>query len=167
MPQNDGAPLRLGAGKRHTIVLSSGRIETLLPASGAGYYTYGPVDHRYGQAHVVAAITAFASAWSAEHPEWWIGIGDLSLRGGGNTPWHSGHEHGLNIDLRPMRTDGRHLPVTITERPYSHARTSTLVTALYRMPELNSILFNDTEIDRVTRWAGHDNHLHLRFKPAR
>lgn len=164
-----GAPLRLDAGRRHTITISAGSmlVNTLLPAAGAGYYTYGPVDHRYGQAHVVAAITAFASRWAEEHPSWLIGIGDLSRRGGGDTPRHSGHENGLNIDLRPMRSDGRHEPVTIYQAAYSHERTGALAGALRAMREMELILFNDRAITGVKWWAGHDNHLHLQFKAAR
>lgn len=160
--------LALESGKRHTIVLSSGaRVDTLLPASGAGYYTYGPADHKYGQAHVVAAITAFASRWAEEHPEWRFGIGDLSRRGGGDTPRHSSHETGLNIDIRPLRRDGLHQPVTIRDRAYSRERTRALVEGFLTIPEVERILFDDEEIDDVKPWPGHHNHLHLNFKPGR
>lgn len=167
--ESDGAMrLTLESGKRHTIVLSPpARIDTLLPATGAGYYSYGPADHKYAQAHVVAAITAFASRWAEEHPDWTFGIGDLSRRGGGDTPRHSSHENGLNIDVRPLRGDGLHQPVTITDRAYSRERTRALVEGFLAIPEMGRILFNDEEIGNVKRWPGHHNHLHLNFRAAR
>jgi murein endopeptidase len=167
-PESGGATrLTLETGRRHTIVLPPAtRIDTLLPASGAGYYCYGPADHRYGQAHVVAAITAFASRWAEDHPDWTFGIGDLSRRGGGDTPRHSSHENGLNIDVRPLRGDGLHQPVIITERAYSRERTRALVEGFLAIPEMDRILFNDRAIRRVRWWEGHHNHLHLIFKPA-
>ncbi len=41
-----------------------------------------------------------------------IGIGDISLADGIRTPDHGGHRTGLNLDVRPLRKDGREEPVT-------------------------------------------------------
>ena len=76
------------------------------------------------------------------------------------------HERGLDVDLRPLRMDGRHEPVTIREAAYSRERTRALAAELSRQLALELIFFNDLRIQGVRRAAGHDNHLHLRFKPV-
>lgn len=67
------------------------------------------------------------------------------------------------MDVRPLRSDGRHLPVTISDEAYSRERTQALVSTLRRIPGLSGILFNDTAVVGVRWHAGHDNHLHLSF----
>lgn len=150
-----------------------------LPAAGPGFYTYHATDargrldsppgyHRYALPEVVRALQSIAAEWHRLHPLGpRIGFGDLSLLGGGPTPRHGAHQRGLEADIRPLRTDGRELPVTYTDLGYSRALTQEVVDLINRNPVLRVrvILFNDSGVRGVRSFAGHNNHLHVGFLP--
>ncbi|HRO59223.1 MAG TPA: penicillin-insensitive murein endopeptidase [Burkholderiaceae bacterium] len=150
------------------------RISVELPLEGAGYYSYDrELDadrsgrpHQFGRPETIAAVKAIGAAWQRRHPNGpRIGIGHLSLRGGGPTPGHSQHRTGFEVDVRPVRKDGREAPVTWRDSTYSQALTRELVDLMRanRILPVYRILFNDSAI-AGTQWAtGHDNHLHLWF----
>jgi murein endopeptidase len=93
-----------------------------------------------------------------------IGVGDISFAQGGKMPPHGSHRRGVDVDLRPQRTDEARSPVSITDAAYSHDRTLLVVQELQKDPNLDLILFNDRKIDGVRFYEGHHNHLHCRFK---
>jgi Penicillin-insensitive murein endopeptidase/Putative peptidoglycan binding domain len=142
-----------------------------LPASGTGYYAYSPSTQQYGHPATIRAIQAIGAAWQRAHPRGpRIGIGDLSVRGGGPMRGHASHQRGLEVDIRPLRADGRDTPTTIRSPEYSRALTQELVDLIRanRVLRVRSILFNDPKVRGVQHWPGHDNHLHVRFElPAR
>jgi peptidoglycan hydrolase-like protein with peptidoglycan-binding domain len=147
---------------------TSGTVSTQLPRSGPGYYSYGEATHQYGLPETIRAIQAIGAAWQQANPRGpRIGVGHLSLRGGGQTPHHAGHQQGLEVDLRPVSGDGREEPTTFRSPGYSRALTQQLVDLIHTNTVLpvRSILFNDPQVRGVTYWAGHDNHLHVRFHP--
>ena len=72
-----------------------------------------------------------------------IGIGDISFKDGRKMSPHESHTSGTNIDVRPLRTDGEHKPVTITDTEYSQDRTRKLVEILKQDANLQGILFNE------------------------
>lgn len=142
-------------------------VDTPLPASGTGYYSYTSPDKRYGTAATISAIQSIASAWNranASGPR--LGIGNISKRGGGEFPPHSTHREGLNVDIRPVRNDRGESRVKYTDRSYSRSLTQELVNLIYANPVLgvSSILFNDSSVQRVKPYEGHDDHLHVTFK---
>ena len=151
-----------------------------LPASGAGYYTYYATDrqgrldsppgyHRYARPEVVRVIEWIGSEWQRMHPRGpRLGIGDLSLLGGGLTPRHGAHQRGLEVDIRPPRNDGRELPATFTQPTYSRDLTQQLVALIRRNPiaRVRVILFNDNAVPGVRSYPGHNNHLHVGFLPG-
>ena len=95
-----------------------------------------------------------------------VSFGDISQPGGGDMPGHAGHERGREVDMRPMRTDGRNLPVTWESPKYDRDETRALVQMIREQHPGATILFNDPVLVReglVQRYAGHDNHLHLRL----
>lgn len=157
-----GAP---NSGVPSTAPVST-QVDTQLPTSGVGFYSYTSVDKRYGTAATIKALQAISVAWNTMHPGGpRIGIGDISLRGGGPFPPHSTHRDGLNADIRPVRNDNREEPVTYTDTAYSRRLTQELVDLIYANPVLSvsSILFNDSEIRGVRSATGHHNHLHVMF----
>ena len=150
-----------------------------LPTTGPGFYTYHATDargrldsppgyHRYALPEVVRALQSIAAEWHRLHPNGpRIGFGDLSLLGGGPTPRHGAHQRGLEVDIRPLRTDGRELPVSYRDPGYSRALTQELVDLVNRNPVLRVrvILFNDSGVRGVRAYPNHNNHLHVGFLP--
>ena len=78
-------------------------------------------------------------------------------------PPHVSHRDGKEVDIRPMRTDRLSAPVNIHDAHYDRAATARLVALLLAEPNVHRILFNDQKIAGVMRWAGHDNHLHVKM----
>ena len=141
-------------------------VNALLPASGPGFYSYAAAARRFGRPETVQALLAIAAAWQRLYPSGpRIGIGSISLDGGGPMPPHRTHRDGLDVDFRPVRSDGREAPVTWRDPAYSRAHTQRLVDLLLgnRVLGVQRILFNDPAVTGVRAFLGHDNHLHVRF----
>jgi hypothetical protein len=146
-------------------------VNTVLPRSGAGFYSYHPGSpgRQYGTAATIGALQAVGAAWAAAHPNGpRIGIGDVSFKGGGKMPPHVSHDKGVDVDLRIMRNDGKELGTTYRDRSYSHALTQQLVDLIRgnTVASVKVIYFNDPAVKGVRPWKGHDNHLHVRFMPG-
>ena len=90
-----------------------------------------------------------------------FGIGNISLADGVRFPGHGTHKIGLEVDLRPLRKDGKHLPVTYFEAEYDSEATRKLIALFWQSGLVRRVLFNDLTIPRVTRAGGHDNHFHV------
>jgi len=145
-----------------------GEIGTVLPATGEGYVTYnreaGGAD-QVGTAGFVERLQQVGRDWAAtgNTP---MSVGDMSRAGGGRFAPHSAHQRGTEADIRPFRTDGRNAPVRWDGAGYDQATTRALVeTIRARYPDA-TVLFNDPQLVReglVRAYAGHDNHLHVRF----
>jgi peptidoglycan hydrolase-like protein with peptidoglycan-binding domain len=147
---------------------SGSAIDTVLPEAGRGFATFnreaGGAD-QFGLATTILAIQTLGAAWAETHA-FPIFVGDISRRGGGAFPPHSSHKDGRDVDLRPFRQDGEPGPTNIHDASYDHALTRQLVLFVRNRFPHASILFNDPLLvgDGLTRrFAGHDNHLHLRF----
>jgi hypothetical protein len=93
-----------------------------------------------------------------------LGIIDLSLEAGGRHPPHSSHRRGIDVDIRPLRKDKKNEGVEITDAAYSREMTKAMVGYLRADPNVQLILFNDTQIPGVTWEKDHHHHLHVRFK---
>jgi hypothetical protein len=93
-----------------------------------------------------------------------LGIVDMSYEAGGKHPDHSSHRRGIDVDIRPLRKDKKDEPVTISDPQYSRELTKSLVGYAYEDPNVQFILFNDTQIPRVQYAKNHHHHLHIRFR---
>ncbi|NLD70774.1 MAG: hypothetical protein GX644_18430 [Limnobacter sp.] len=181
-PLTEAALIRAGAARPPTGSASSPpagglfdpRVSVELPLAGPGFYSYDrDLDsdgsgrpHQFGRPETIAAVKAIGAAWQRRHPNGpRIGIGHLSLRGGGPTPGHQQHRTGLEVDVRPVRNDGREAAVTRSDSTYSRTLTRELVELMQsnRVLPVYKILFNDTAIPGTRTASGHDNHLHLWF----
>lgn len=166
-----GAPTAVATPRTTTPpALGAVAINMLLPGPGPGYDLYGDRNHQYGRADTIRALQDIGAAWQRSHPNGpIIGMGNISLLGGGFTPAHkAGHRLGLEVDIRPMRKDGRNLPVTYQDPAYSRELTQQLVNTIRANPlmPIRAIFFNDPAIAGVQPLEGHDNHLHVAFLPA-
>ena len=165
MPSRAGVPSRVNA----PVSLPHPNINSQLPENGPGYRTYGRSEHRYGLPQTIQALQAIATAWHQAHPNGpRIGIGDISLRGGGDTPRHNSHDTGLDVDILPMRNDGRERGVRYQDTEhYSRPLTQELVDKIRSngMLQVQYIFFNDALVRGRKDQKDHDNHLHVRFFP--
>ena len=131
---------------------------------GNGYYSYSTIDRQFGTSQNVATLIEVCQQFTELYPTMQVGIGDMSFANGAHMAPHVTHRNGRNADIRPMRTDGKMLPVDINSPEYSRDYTSELVDMFRAQLNLQSILFNDATIKGVTHWQGHDNHLHVSMK---
>lgn len=141
-------------------------VNTPLPTRGSGHYSYQPTSKQFGRPQTIAAVQAIAAAWQQANPQGpRIGIGNISLKGGGLMPPHKSHQKGVDVDIRPVRNDRQEKPVNYQSPGYSHALTQELVNLIRANGVLpvRFILFNDPDVNGVTASPGHDDHLHVRF----
>ena len=90
-----------------------------------------------------------------------FGIGNISKAGGIRNE-HSSHMNGLQVDVRAIRKDGLHLPVTWHDHEYDEKATGRLIGIFFSHPLVKKVLFNDIRADpRVHPWPHHDNHFHV------
>lgn len=128
-----------------------------------GYYTYGTPTEGLGQyAHpeLLSFIFMVGHEWSAADNRL-IGIGNISLAGGGHFKPHHGHMSGLEVDIRPLRKDAKRLGVTHHDPEYDRNATRKLIELFFSTGKVKRVRFNDVAIPRIVPTAGHDNHLHV------
>ena len=142
-------------------------VNTQLPGKGTGYVAYNSGSNRWGTKRTIASIQAVGKEWAKKG---WglLSIGDISRKGGGKMSGHASHQKGVDYDIRPIRTDGKAEPVTIYSSKYSRSRTRALIKVILATGNVKMIFFNDPvliqEFPKVHHWAGHDNHLHVRYQ---
>jgi murein endopeptidase len=142
----------------------------LLPPQGSGYYHFGgtdePDEDAWGQAVTIACLELVGERWLAQFPERArLGYGDISRKTGGRFPPHAEHRLGLDIDIRPVRSDDAEEKVHLGDQAFSREQTKDLVGLFESTCAVHRILFNDhriaAESERVERARGHGNHLHV------
>lgn len=134
----------------------------------AGYYVYGtPGGGAYHFAHpsMLTVILFVEREWAAIDNRK-FGVGNISLAGGPENADHSSHINGLQVDVRPLRTDGLHLPVTWRQtEEYDRKATGKLIGLFSSHPFVKKVLFNDTGVyPGVKMWPHHDNHFHVEIR---
>lgn len=146
----------------------SAAVDTILPRTGIGYTTYGRQSggtNQVGTREFIGDLGELGQRWAARGGSP-VSFGDISQPGGGDMPGHAGHERGREVDIRPIRTDGRNLPVTWQSPKYDRDETRELVQMVRQQHPGATVLFNDPVLVReglVQPYDGHDNHLHLRL----
>lgn len=164
--QRDHGIRRTGAVGPTTWTRLLGHFEA---ATGAGICLYGSepgTAESWGTANTVHGVRLAAAAVRGRHGR--VAVGDLSYEHGGDTPQHTSHRVGLDVDLRPMAAGGRQCstPSAWQSPAYSRAGTRALVRALWATGRVRLVYFNDPVLIReglVQAYVGHDNHLHVRF----
>lgn len=133
---------------------------------GGGYYTYGrPGGGQYQYAHprTITLLLKVASEWAAIDRRK-FGVGDISLADGVKSDMHDSHMNGLQIDIRPVRQDGLHLPCRWFDPVYDRAATAELINLFTKSGLVKSILYNDTKICGVRVARKHDDHFHVNVR---
>lgn len=100
-----------------------------------------------------------------------IAIGDVSLEHGGDIAGHGSHELGLDVDIRPIRTDSGQCssPQSWNVAGYDRAGTQAMIDAIIDTApgHVSVIFFNDPQLNGyrglVRPLEGHDNHLHIKY----
>ena len=133
---------------------------------GAGYYVYGTPDRGAGQyAHplMLTVLLFVEREWQAgDHRK--FGIGNISLAGGRYFDPHATHLDGLQVDVRPLRIDGSHVPVKYFQSGYDQPATKRLIDIFQSHPMVKQVYFNDLQIPGVKSLIGHDNHFHVELR---
>ena len=132
--------------------------------SGLGYYSYSTADRQFGTADAIQAIRDVALTFRLNLVSVQIGIGDISFEHGGQMSPHASHRNGRQVDIRPLRTDQMHLPCDYHDSAYSRDYTRLLAQSFLAHRNVRHILFNDSQIQHVHSFAGHDNHLHVEMR---
>jgi peptidoglycan hydrolase-like protein with peptidoglycan-binding domain len=99
-----------------------------------------------------------------------IAVGHISNEHGGYLSPHVSHRVGLDVDIRPVRTDKQQCGAGTTWKSSSYARHSTrlMVEAIRRAApqRVEVIWFNDPVLVQkglTEHLSGHDDHLHVRY----
>jgi murein endopeptidase len=134
----------------------------------SGYYVYGklygqPAKGAYQYAHpiMMTAVLRVAREWMMIDGRR-FGVGDISMADAMRTPNHRGHRTGLNLDVRPLRKDGREEPVTWQQTGlYDQDGTRRLIHLFRTFAPVVTVIFNDPGIPYCSKAGNHDNHFHL------
>ncbi|MDQ1640549.1 MAG: penicillin-insensitive murein DD-endopeptidase [Pyrinomonadaceae bacterium] len=145
-------------------------INTPLSASGVGFVTNNRGangEFQFGQASTIDAAVRVAAAWDVLHSQRPFSIGQISKNGGGPFPPHKSHRLGVDVDIRPMRTDGNNEPVTISDSEYDRTLTTSLITLWWKTAPVQNVFFNDPTVIAagLSQFvSGHHNHFHVRLR---
>ncbi|HWG89228.1 MAG TPA: penicillin-insensitive murein endopeptidase [Candidatus Thermoplasmatota archaeon] len=141
-----------------------------VPAFGlASLCEYGDTGDAWGTGATIGQLTAAAQAFYGRGygP---VAVGDISLQHGGDISGHASHEVGLDVDTRPIRTDGAQCSygTSVGQSSYSSSRTQALCNDLraYASGHVKVIWFNDQNIinSGCSKYLDyHADHLHIRY----
>ncbi|WP_182915744.1 penicillin-insensitive murein endopeptidase [Massilia cavernae] len=136
----------------------------------SGYYVYGNLygksakgAYQYPHPIMMTAILRVAMEWQTRDKRR-IGIGDISLAGGGKPPDHDSHMSGLDVDVRPLRKDGLEQQVFWWDREYDKEGTEKLIELFRTFAPVVLVLFNGPDIPFVKRAKNHDHHFHVKLR---
>lgn len=144
-------------------------VVALLPESGVGFVTNnrGDDEFQWAKQSTIDAAIKTAGAWDALHTNRPFSIGQISVRGGGPFGVHASHQHGLDVDVRPVRKDGKNLPVEMTESQYERALTTELIDLWWTNAPVQLVYFNDQTVINAglsVKCTGHNDHFHVRLR---
>jgi peptidoglycan hydrolase-like protein with peptidoglycan-binding domain len=132
-------------------------------------YSVGNGKANWGTGAAIGQLEAAATAFAAKrHGR--VPVGDAGYEHGGNITGHQTHERGLDIDIRPIRDNENQCTWGTNWRFTSYDRSATrqLIDLIRATApgHVKLIYFNDPVLireGRTTRFAGHDDHLHIRY----
>lgn len=135
-----------------------------LPVSPGLAFNNRTPDSHWGKPEVVDALVRIGKLWGTDRPA--ISIGHISRKNGGKFPPHNTHKNGDDVDIRPMRKDGKNASVTWRDAQYSQSLTREMIEVIRDNAPIKSILFNDPILigERLCQaYPNHSNHLHVNF----
>ena len=135
----------------------------------AGYYVYGRLDgkpskgaYQYANATMLTAILWVEREWQLIDDRK-FGVGDISLAGGPKHKDHATHRSGLEVDIRPIRKDGKHEPCRWWDEAYDHDATQRLIELFCIYSPVILIYFNGPNLPVVRKRIKHDDHFHVQL----
>jgi len=154
------------------------------PSEGHAFFTWDPIRReqpnrtwrRWGTDELVRETLGVLRGFARAHPKApRVGVGDLSVRGGGDFGpevsggiGHATHQNGLDIDVYyPLKSKAERAPLSVSEVdvPLAQDLVDRFVAAgavtVYVGPNLP--LTGPPGV--VIPLVNHDNHLHARFEP--
>ena len=155
-----------------------------LPREGVHWFTWDPIHHerpnepwrRWGTDELVRTVLDVVRAYARAHPNApRVGIGDLSLRHGGDFGpevgggiGHATHQNGLDADIYyPLRSGTERAPLSVDEIEMRLAQD--LVDRFVRAGAVRIYVGPSTPLtgppEIVQPLTNHDNHLHVRIAP--
>jgi murein endopeptidase len=186
-PVHDRGPERPQVEYRDSVAVGLPEAGSLVrgvrfPAEGHAFFTWDPIRRvqpnrtwrRWGTDHAVRTTLRLLRAFARDHPQASrVGVGDLSVRGGGDFGaevgggiGHATHQNGLDVDVYyPLKSAEERAPLNIAEVDVPLAQdlvdrfVAAGATTVYVGPNLP--LTGPPGI--VVPLANHDNHLHARF----
>lgn len=135
-----------------------------LKASGPGFTTYQAGYRRWGKPALIYGLERAGRQWAQRGRRPRMRFGDISRENGGRFSPHVSHRVGEDVDMGPMRNDGREAPTVVGYRSYSRPLTHEMIRLLMANIRVELILFNDSRIPETRYYRGHANHLHLRMR---
>ena len=152
------------------------------PSEGKAFFTWDPIRHerpnrtwrRWGTDELVRSTLGVLRGFASEHPRApRVGVGDLSVRGGGDFGpevgggiGHATHQNGLDVDVYyPLKSEAERAPLSVGEVDVELAQdlvdrfVAAGAVTVYVGPNLP--LTGPPGV--VVPLANHDNHLHARF----
>ncbi len=132
-------------------------------------YSVGNGKANWGTSAAINQLEAAARVVAAQgHGR--VAVGDVSKQHGGDIVGHETHEQGLDVDVRLMRKaeDQCRWGGNYRASTYDRAATRALIVAIRATApgHVKLIYFNDPVLIKeglVKRFAGHDDHLHIRY----
>lgn len=132
---------------------------------GAGYYVYGTPANgaaQFAHPNMLSLLFAVEREWAIVDNRR-FGVGNISVAGGLDFG-HKSHRKGLEVDVRPLRKDGRHHPVTFLSPDYDRRATQILIELFHACAAGPLVIFfNDGKIPGTRPLARHDDHFHVQF----
>ena len=154
------------------------------PAEGNAFFTWDPIRHerpnrtwrRWGTDDTVRTTLRVLRGFARAHPRAQrVGVGDLSVRGGGDFGpevgggfGHATHQNGLDVDVYyPIDGGAERAPLTVEEVDVALAQS--LVDRFVAAGAITVYVGPNLPVTGppgvVVALANHDNHLHARFAP--
>lgn len=134
----------------------------------AGYYVYGDPGagvNQFVHPKMMTLLLAVEREWQAIDSRK-FGVGDISTADGPRMSGHDSHRRGVEVDIRPLRKDGKQVGCVYQDSAYDRGGTEKLIN-LFRTCATGPLLifFNDIRILGVRPLPRHDNHFHVQFRP--
>ena len=146
--------------------------------SGPGFLFVGTRGQNVARPETLQAVESVGRKWAELHPEGpRIRIGAVGVVYGGplqrgvdksgQPVFHKSHQHGIDLDIRPMTNNGREENTEVGAKNYSSTLTKQLIEFFQtqQILKVDWIFFNDRSIPGTTPQDGHSNHFHIRFIP--
>ncbi|MFZ5351437.1 MAG: penicillin-insensitive murein endopeptidase [Bacillota bacterium] len=125
-----------------TLKSNAGFIQLL--EMGNGYMVVNNWDgnENWGTPSTISSLVSIANQWS-QNNDVLLEYNDISKKEGGLFRPHVSHQKGKDIDIRPIRNDGKNGGTDINSSTYSREGTRELIKLLLADPNTEMILFND------------------------